>query len=201
MWGATHDIVIGQYESSGGTFKGDAGFAINNTAPVTYTLNSYTMGKNYKYMGYLYLNKKFLDNKFTLSILGIVDAFQNTYITNSSINLLYARATVGAGLLFIDKNWSFFLNGYYQGGHFNDGRELSSNFYSAWVSYQLIKPLKIMVGYDHLSGNNFSDTTTFKKRVTGFSALYGTTHRGYGYMDMFNKLAKDNLSPAHWGGI
>ena len=230
MWGATHDIVIGQYESSGGTLKGDAGFAINNTAPATYTMNSYTMGKNYKYMGYLYVNKKFLDNKFSLSILGIVDAFQKSNITTTKtstktdtlfihnqndsiigwtiiktpitatttqefINQLYARATIGAGLLFNDKKWSFFLNGYYQGGHYRDGRKLSSNFYSVWVSYQVIKPLKIMVGFDHLSGNNFSDTTTYKTKVTGFSTLYGTSHRGYGYMDIFTSLAKDNLSP------
>ena len=52
-----------------------------------------------------------------------------------------------------------------------------------------------MVGFDHLSGNNFSDTTTYKTKVTGFSTLYGTSHRGYGYMDIFTSLAKDNLSP------
>ena len=230
-WGATHDIVIAQYEAPGGTLKGDAGFAVNNIAPATSPYqNPYIMGKNYKYMGYLYVNKKFLDNKFALSILGIVDAFQKNSITTTKtstktdtlfirnqqdsiigttviktpvttsttqdfMNTLYSRATIGAGLLFNDKKWSFFLNGYYQGGHYRDGRKLSSNFYSVWVSYQVIKPLKIMIGFDHLSGNNFSDTAKYKTKVTGFSTLYGTSHRGYGYMDLFTSLAKDNLSP------
>ncbi|MEI7726612.1 MAG: alginate export family protein [Bacteroidota bacterium] len=230
MWGATHDILIAQYESQLGNMKGDAGFAVNNIAPVNYYMSPYNMGKNYKYMGYLYFNKKFLDKKFTLSVLGVVDAFQKSNITttktttrydtlfihnqNDSIigttiiktpvtttttqefmNQLYARATIGAGLLFNNKKWGFFVNGYYQGGHYRDGRKLSSNFYALWISYQILKPLKIQAGYEHLSGNNFSDTTTYKTKVTGFSTLYGTSHRGYGYMDMFNSLAKDNLSP------
>ncbi|MDP1623956.1 MAG: alginate export family protein [Bacteroidales bacterium] len=230
MWGATHDIVILQYEMPRKTFRGDAGFAINNIAPVSYSMNSYNMGKNYKYMGYLYLNKKILDNKISLSLLGVVDAFQKnninttksftktdtliirnefdsiigttiikTPVTTSSteefIHTLYARATIGAGLLFDHKKLSFFVNGYYQAGHHRDGRELSSNFYAAWISYKVIKPLKIQLGYEHLSGNDFSDTATFKTRVTGFSGLYGTAHRHYGYMDMFSSLVRDNLSP------
>jgi hypothetical protein len=230
MWGATHDIVIAQYESPLGTMKGDAGFAVNNIAPVSAYMNSYIMGKNYKYMSYLYFNKKFLDNKFSLSILGVIDAFQKNSITTTKTTTksdtliirnqydsiigttiiktpvttsttqeftdqLYARATIGAGLLFTDKKWGFFLNGYYQGGHYRDGRKLSSNFYAAWISYQIFKPLKLQVGYEHLSGNNYSDTTTYKTKLTGFSTLYGTSHRGYGYMDLFNSLTKDNLSP------
>ena len=196
MWGATHDIVMAQYESPGGSMKGDAGFAVNNTAPATNYLISYNMGRNYKYMGYLYLNKKFLKNKFSVSVLEIVDAFQTSNATANTqelINTLYARETVGAGILFTGKKWSGFLNGYYQGGHYKDGREINANFCAAWVSYQVIKPVKIMIGYDHLSGNNFSDTSTIKTQVTGFSTLYGTAHRGYGYMDMFNSLTKDNL--------
>ena len=30
--------------------------------------------------------------------------------------------------------------------------------------------------------------------MKGFSTLYGTSHRGYGYMDMFTLQVKDNLS-------
>jgi len=230
MWGATHDIVIAQYDSPLGTMKGDVGFAINNTAPANAYMGSYVLGKNYKYMGYLYVNKKFMENKFSLSILGIVDAFQKSNVTTTKnstktdtlfirnqfdsiigttiiktpvtststeefINTLYARATFGAGLLFNDKKWSFFLNGYYQGGHYRDGRKLSSYFCAAWISFQPVKLLKIMAGYELLSGNNFSDTATFRTKVKGFSTLYGTSHRGYGYMDLFNSLAKDNLSP------
>jgi hypothetical protein len=230
MWGATHDILIAQYDRIAANLKADAGFAVNNTAPATPYMSPYNMGRNYKYMGYLYLSKKLLKNKLQVSVLGIVDAFQKNNITSTKtsvrtdtlfihnqndsiigttviktnvstssteefIHTLYARATVGAGLTFTDKKWNVFLNGYYQGGHIRDGRKLSSNFYAIWVSYQIVKPLKIMAGFDHLSGNNYSDTSTFKTKVTGFNTLYGTVHRGYGYMDLFTVLVKDNLSP------
>ncbi len=230
MWGATHDIVIAQYESPLGTMKGDAGFAVNNIAPASAYMSPYNMGKNYKYMGYLYWNKKFLDNKLAVSVLGIVDAFQKGSVTTTKtttktdtlyirnqhdsiigttviktpvtttateqfMNTIYARATVGAGLLFNNKKWGFFVNGYYQGGHYTDGRKLSAGFYAAWISYQVIKPLKLQAGYEHICGNNFSDTTEYKTTVHGFSTLYGTAHRAYGYMDLFNALVKNNLSP------
>ncbi|MFZ4521196.1 MAG: alginate export family protein [Bacteroidales bacterium] len=226
MWGATHDIVIAQYESPVGNLKGDAAFAINNIAPANYYMSPYSMGKNYKYMGYLYLNKKFMDKKLTLSVLGVVDAFQKGNITTAStkidtlkirnqfdsiigttviktavntteefIHTIYARATVGAGLLYDHKKLGVFVNGYYQGGHTSDGKKLNANFYIAWVSYQVVKPLKIQVGFEHLSGNNFSDTAKYRTTLKGFSTLYGTSHRHYGYMDMFSKLVKDNASP------
>ena len=224
MWGATHDIVIAQLDAPGKFLKADLGFAINNIAPASIFLNSYNMRNNYKYMTYLYLNKKFFQEKLIISVLGVIDAFQKFNVTSTKIkvdtqyvfngndtvgffpvttksstveefpNTYYARGTVGAGIWLNLKKWSFMLNGYYQTGHYRDGRKISSNFYTAWVSYRIFKPITIMVGYEHLSGNNFSDTTLLKTKVTGFSTLYGTSHRPYGYMDMFNSVVKDNLS-------
>jgi len=223
MWGATHDIVIAQVEAPGITNRTDLAFAINNVAPSPIYLNSYNMRNNYKYMTYLYEQKKFFNETLTISLIGVMDAFQKYskstvtgYDTlfvrdaNDSIigtttipitgtkdfpDILYARGTVGAGALLTLKKWGFFLNGFYQFGHIRDGRKLSSNFYTAWVSYQVVKALKLQVGYEHLSGNNYSNMTGMKTQVKGFSTLYGTSHRGYGYMDMFNSLVKDNLSP------
>lgn len=131
------------------------------------------------------------------SIIGttILPVVTKTSSTKDFPTLLYARATVGANIWLNLKKWSFFLTGYYQGGHYKDGRKLSSDFYSAYISCQIVKLFKLLVGYDHLSGNDFSDTTLFKTKVKGFSTLYGTSHRGYGYMDLFTSLVKDNLSP------
>jgi hypothetical protein len=51
-----------------------------------------------------------------------------------------------------------------------------------------------MIGYDHLSGNNFSNTTDNKSYVRGFSTLWGTNHSFYGYMDMYSTyLGQDAL--------
>jgi len=230
MWGATHDIVIIQLDAMKIGFRGDYAIAVNNVAPAPAYLNSYNLRNNYKYLTYLYLQAKFFKEKLTVSVMGVVDAFQkNNLITiktntkydtlyihdaNDSIigttilpvettkstteefpNTIYARGTVGAGAWLNLKKWGFSVNGYYQFGHIRDGRILNSNFYAAYVSYQVVKPLKLQLGYEHLSGNNFSDTVTFKSEVKGFSTLYGTSHRGYGYMDMFNSLVKDNFSP------
>lgn len=230
MWGATQDIVIAQVEAPKISFRGDYGFAVNNVAPAPAYLNSYFVRNNYKYLTYLYLHKKFFNDKLAVSVMGVVDAFQKSSLTttktstkydtlyiynaNDSIigttilpvvttkttteefpNTLYARGTFGAGAWLNLKKWGFFVNGYYQFGHIRDGRKLSSNFYAAYISFQVVKPLKLQVGYEHLSGNNYSDTTALKTEVKGFSTLYGTTHRGYGYMDMFSSLVKDNLSP------
>jgi hypothetical protein len=228
MWGATHDILLAQWESPGIKYRGDFGFAVNNAAPATPYLSSYLL-RNYKYMGFIWEQKKFLDDKITISFLGVIDAFQriskttttkttkndtlvvkdpdgnvigytvNTTTTSSTKvtdypSDLYARFTIGLNGWFNPGKWNFFLTGYYQGGHYKDGRKINSNFLALYASYQVIKPLKLMLGFDHLSGNDFSDTSEFKTTVKGFSTLYGTSHRGYGYMDLFTVVAKDNLS-------
>ena len=64
MWGATHDILLVQWETPGISYKGDFGFAVNNVAPATPYLSSYLL-KNYKYMGFIWEQKKFLDDKLT----------------------------------------------------------------------------------------------------------------------------------------
>ena len=227
MWGATHDIVLAQWEAPGINYRGDFGFAVNNVAPASPYLQSYLL-KNYKYMGFIWEQKKFLKDKITLSVLGLVDAFQrsgktttttskkdtlwvkdpgghvigwtlnpNTTTTTKTIDYpsdLYARFTIGYDLSVNLKKWSFFLTSFYQGGRYKDGRKINACFFSANIGFQVFKPLKLLVGYDLLSGNNFSDTTQYKSKVTGFSTLYGTAHRAYGYMDFFNTLVKDNLS-------
>ncbi|MCK9204631.1 MAG: alginate export family protein [Bacteroidales bacterium] len=131
------------------------------------------------------------------SIIGttILPVTTKTSSTEDFVNTLYGRGTIGGTAGLELKKWSFFLNGFCQFGHIRDGRKLSSYFYTAWVSFQPIKKLKLMVGWEQLSGNNFSDTSGMKLKVKGFSTLYGTSHRSYGYMDLFGSIVKDNMSP------
>ena len=53
------------------------------------------------------------------------------------------------------KNLGVFASGFYQGGHYKDGRKLEAAFYGGHISYQIAKPFKLLIGYEHLSGNNF----------------------------------------------
>ncbi|MEI7980216.1 MAG: alginate export family protein [Bacteroidota bacterium] len=130
------------------------------------------------------------------SIIGttLLPVVTKTTTTEDFPDILYARGTFGASACLELNKWSFFVNGYYQYGHIRDGRQLSSYFYALWASFQPVKQLKLQVGWEQLSGNNYSDTSGMRTKVKGFSTLYGTSHRAYGYMDLFSTIVKDNLS-------
>lgn len=224
-WGATHDIVNVEWNVPGGKYIGDYGIAINNIAPASTYLTNYTV-KNYKYMSYLYDQKKFFKDKLIISVLGVVDAYQKnnttytipgktviTWVTNGKDTVgsfttktaatsvttthdltIYTRGTLGGTAGFYWNNLSVFANGFYQTGHYKDGRKLSAYFLGGWVSYKVVKPLTLLVGYEQLSGNNASDTTEAKKAVHGFTPLFGTKHNFYGYMDLYQSyLGQDAL--------
>ncbi len=219
-YGASHDVLVAQWEVEKVAYKGDFGFAVNNMAPSSSFLSSYNVRGNYKYLGYLWEQKKFFKNKLNLTMLAIVDAFQKpgtptthndtlnvygqdgtvigytiipTSTTKNYPDQLYARATVGLnGTLTVSK-WNFFLSGYYQGGHYKDGKKINAWFYSIWLQYQPIKLLAFKAGFDHLSGNNFSNSDKLKTTYTGLSTMYGTAHSGYGYMDLWSAYVKDNI--------
>jgi hypothetical protein len=217
--GASHDVAVFQWEAAKVGYRGDFGFAINNTAPTTPFLTSYPL-KNYKYMGYLYEQKKFLKDNLTFSILAILDVFQKPnstvksssthydtlYVTNTNHDTigttiiptvatstvvtayptqLFGRFTIGGTGTYAHKNLKIFMAGYYQAGHFNDGRTINAGFFGGYVSYKVLKPLTLLVGYEKLSGNDYSDTEGLKTKSTSFSTLYPTSHGFYGYMDMF----------------
>ncbi|HSN50499.1 MAG TPA: alginate export family protein, partial [Bacteroidales bacterium] len=224
QWGSTHDAVIAGWSKPGFNYKGDFGFAINNAAPASTYLSSYNL-KNYKYMAYLWQQKKFLNDALSVSVTLIMDAQQKPSTTTNQTtsqtlfivnaedsiigttvikttskvlenypNTLYARATAGAYAIYSMKNLTLSGSIYYQGGHYKDGRKLTALFAGGYVSYQIIKPLRLLVGFEHLSGNDLSDTTTLKTKVKGFSTLWGTNHGFYGYMDTYSSyLGKDAL--------
>jgi hypothetical protein len=223
QWGQTHDAVTLFWEVAGINYKGDFGFAINNMSPATSYLSSYNM-KNYKYMGYLWEQKKFFNDKLKVSLMAIVDVNQknSTYSTKTTLEtlyvvngqdtigttvikntskvyeyypeVLYARATVGANVWYTWKNLMVNASGFLQAGHYKDGRKLSAWMYSVNAAYQFVRFFKFQLGFDHLSGNNLSDTSEYKTTVHGFSTLWGTNHTFYGYMDMYaTYLGQDAL--------
>jgi hypothetical protein len=77
QWGATHDIVNLEWKVPGAKYNGDYGFAVNNAAPASSYLGDYPL-KNYKYMSYLYNQMKFFSERLTVSVMGMVDAYQKS---------------------------------------------------------------------------------------------------------------------------
>ena len=219
--GASHDAALVQWEVVKEGYRGDIGFAINNTAPPGAFLASYPL-RNYKYMGYLYEQKKFLKDKLTFSVLALLDVFQkgnttsktkttrydtlyvtninhdtigttvvptttSTSVTTSYPEQLYGRFTFGGTAGYSSGKWKFFAAAYYQAGHFSDGRKINAGFFGGYASCKVLKPITLLVGYERLSGNDYSDTTGLKTTSTSFSVLYPTSHGFYGYMDMFSQ--------------
>ena len=217
--GTSHDVALIQWEAAKAGYRGDFGFAINNTAPATAYLTSYLL-KNYKYLAYLYEQKKFFKDNLTVSAIAILDVFQKPststkttttqfttlYVTNSNHDTigttvlpisttttgsisyptqLYGRFTFGGTAGYTVGNLKLFVAGYYQTGHFNDGRTISAGLFGGYGSYKVVKPLTLLAGYEWLSGNDYSDVNGLKTKSTAFSVLYATAHSFYGYMDLF----------------
>jgi len=226
--GSTHDLVGFQWGVEKAAYKGDFSFAINNASPAGAFLSDYYL-KNYKYMTYLWNQKSFFNDMLKISVMGIIDAFQlpaqyqkvtsnqtlwvingkdtvghTTLTTTSQVpitnpNQIYARYTLGGNAWFNWKNLSVWAGGYYQGGHIQDGREVAANFYGGNIAWQIVKPFRLMAGYEHLSGtdNNPANKAEVSKKVNSFNVMYGTNHQLYGYMDLFNSML--TTSPNHPG--
>jgi Alginate export len=117
-----------------------------------------------------------------------------TTVTQTHNLTIYARGTAGGTLGFYWKNLNVFANGFYQTGKYKDGRNISAYFFGGWISYRVVRPLTLLVGYEQMSGNNASDTTGAKKDVHGFATPFSTKHQFYGYMDIYSTyLGQDAL--------
>lgn len=213
--GSAHDIVGLQWNCPKSAYQGDFSFAVNNAAPAGAFLSNYSL-KNYKYMTYLWNQMSFFKEMLKVSLMGVVDAYQlptqyksvtqTTYVFNGADtvgyfnttslvpitdpNQVYARYTVGGNAWFNWKNLSIWAGGYYQGGHIQDGREVSATMWGVNAYYQIVKPFRLGAGYERMSGtdNNPDRKAEVAKKVNSFNTLYGTAHQLYGYMDMFNTM-------------
>jgi len=213
--GSAHDIVGLQWNCPKSTYQGDFSFAVNNAAPAGAFLSNYSL-KNYKYMTYLWNQMSFFKDMLKVSLMGVVDAYQlptqyksvtqTTYVFNGTDtvgffnttslvpvtdpNQVYARYTVGGNAWFNWKKLSVWAGGYYQGGHIQDGREVSATMWGVNAYYQIVKPFRLGAGYERMSGtdNNPDRKAEVAKKVNSFNTLYGTAHQLYGYMDMFNTM-------------
>jgi len=178
--GSAHDLALFQYNDKASSTRVDYGIAMNNDSSSINYLDSYNV-KAYKYLSFLWLNRKFIDNTLDISFMSILDVNQRT----KQINNFENRYTLGPNVNYkIDK---FRAGGtfYYQTGSIASGQEVRAMFYSANVAYRFCKKAELMIAYDHYSGTDFSDTTSAKTKSTSFDKLYGSTHRVLGYMDYF----------------
>lgn len=193
----SHDALIFKYKNPK-ILEVNLGAAYNqNMAGLTNT--SYTIPGSYKTMQYLWLNKKFVDNKLGISLLFLNkgDEVSNDNNTNGTIDKgeywdNYSQ-TVGTHINFKQDKFGASLNAYYQAGKVAEyrgslktPRSISAFNIGLDVNYQVVKGLTLFAGYEYLSGQSQTDSTgTYKNVNHAYNPFFGTNHKFNGYMDYF----------------
>ncbi len=180
--GRSHDAFVLKYNDS--TFTANAGLAYNqNTA---YTVGTaYSVLKSYKEMQYLWLNKQMKSLNVSLLVLNVgqqsLAAVNSTrYVTTIGTHTEYKAKPLYAG-----------LNFYYQIGDDIAGlngkiRTVNAMNFAFDAAYTVKEKITIGLGYEYLSGQSGTDTTTAYKLVNhAFNPFFGTNHKFNGFMDYY----------------
>ncbi|MEI7492491.1 MAG: alginate export family protein [Bacteroidota bacterium] len=187
----SHNAIIAHYLDPDTSLIADLGFAANKFDPGAGIFSTNRSVNSYRYMSYLYAYKRLFDEQLALTFTNIFNAEDNGY----DKTLLYGRNTLGgSGWLSLD-DWDFNLAGFYQFGHVNDGRLLSAWYAALYVSYRATPWLNLMPAFEHMSGDNYSDSAENKWMVHGFSMLYGNMTRSFGNGSVLTNAYRMNLHP------
>ena len=127
--------------------------------------------------------------------LGISLLFANFGVQGGEKNVnekQYFQQVTGAYISYTPKMWSAEAAFYYQMGREEHNLPIRAWMCSAKASVKPIEPLKLVLGYDCLSGDiNFATPPigafgmTRHETIRGFNSLYGSRHKFYGAMDFF----------------
>ncbi|MEI6682568.1 MAG: alginate export family protein [Bacteroidota bacterium] len=186
----SHNSIIGHWLDPDSAFMADLGVAANGFSGAGSGFNTNTTVNNYRYMAYFYGHRKFLDDQLMLTLSDIFNASDN----GIERSLLYGRNTGGLTVWLSWPSWDMSLTGFYQSGHITDGRNLSALYYSGYFGYKPAEWLQLLISYEHMSGDDYSDTT-WKKTVHGFSLLYGNTRKSLGLSGIFDSPYRSNNNP------
>jgi len=187
----SHDLAIIKFNNTPKLFTADFGVAMNNPGSYQNYITEYSL-KNYKYLGYIWLNKKFFDNKLSVSLMNFADVNQKPL----NVNSFNTRFTTGPYMSFKNDKFNFKGAYYYQGGKYKDGKEINAAYYGVSFGYYINKNTELSVNYDYYSGTDFKDTLKAKSETATFDKLYGTGHSFLGYMDYFSGNSADKTKGA-----
>ncbi len=187
----SHDLALLKYEKKGG-FKLHFGTAVNQVQT-----RNYPVAGNYKSMQFLWFNKKMNDH-LTLSLLALNNGVNDTTLNNVNGEAMTTYSQiVGLRPVYKSGKLSIAMNFYYQMGDFkgtyydktdqlNHHKKMSAYNLRFDVGYKLSDNLKLTLGYEMISGNSQTDTTTaYSQTNHAFTPLYGTNHKFNGWMDYF----------------
>lgn len=181
-YGESHDAALLIIKSTENNFTGHIGYSVsNNTSAETAAFASpYELASSqYKNMAYIWLNQKLLDKKLNISLIAVRDGHQYA----DSLAIEY-RNTYGGYFSYAPSDISIEGAFYQQDGKATDGKDINAQFYSAKLSYKLMKSGNVWVAYDHYSGSDLNDAG-YSTESNTFNNLYGPGHKYLGYMDYF----------------
>ncbi len=191
-WGNAFDLLLFAYELPEYHFSLNWGSGLNNLSENYFQNESNYNVDYYKYLSYIWLNKKFNENKTSISLMFLMNASQKADTkqvfasgdsTISHPKTIYSFATIGTFYsVNLFKNW--FLEGdlYYQIGKDRYGKQIDAWFASAFLSKKIHENLNFGIGYQASSGTDWSDpkhssthTNTFNYNIFG---MEGSTFFG-----------------------
>ncbi len=163
----THDAAIYKYANNG--YSLDIGGALNTTTDEIFTGDAGFF--SYRDMGYLHANKKY--GNFNVSVLGLVNTFQNT--TNPDKSTL---VTAGLHTSYKLGGLSLKSNLFIQEGQRLGGNDVKGAFLASLAAgYKMDDKNWVGLTYEVISGRN--------RESAAFFPLYGTNHAFNGYIDRF----------------
>lgn len=217
-WGSALDIARLQYHNAKSGLKTDFSFGVNNKRNSPYQ-TSFNV-RIFRYFAFWWINKKFMDDKVSISMLNILNSENKPDITittydtivlmggeeyvienNYTIeypNILYTTLTSGIyANLDLSKHLVFNGQFYIQAGKLVDGRKLFSYFYAAEMAVNF-KKFGFELAWEVASGTDLSDSVNVQSEAHSFNYnIYG--YEGNPFFGEMNYF----LSPesTNWAGI
>ncbi len=179
----SHDAFLLKFTDS--TFAAHFGLAYNQDN-ISSVATPSTLG-TYKEMQYLWLNKQM--KSLNVSVLALNVGKQSTVNVNSTRYV----TTAGTRIEYKTKPLFVGANFYYQMGDEMGAysskkapRKVSAMNAALDVAYTLKEKFTVGLGYEYLSGQSQTDTTTAYNDVNhAFNPVFGTNHKFNGYMDYY----------------
>ncbi len=186
----SHDMVLFKYGKKD-AFDLKFGLAVNQVQT-----RAYNVAGNYKSMQFLWFHKDF--GAYKLSILALNNGVNDTTLNNGTGSAMTTYSQIiGQRSVYKSGKFSLGFNFYYQMGkdkgvyYDKTDKLFHHKNYSAInfrldLGYKLNDNWAVGAGYEYMSGNSQTDTTTEYNRVNhAFMPLYGTNHKFNGWMDYF----------------
>ncbi len=181
-------------------------FGAYNQSTAGLSGTDYTTPKSYKTMQFVWANYKFNEAlKMSFLAMGVG---QQVNFTNTQGNSDYQTnytLTTGTRTVYSKNKLKLAANAYYQMGATAQfpARQVSAYNLALDLSYQFSEKLNANLGFEVLSGNSQTDTTTAYRNVEhAFNPYFGTNHKFNGFIDYFyvgNYIGQTGLNDLHLG--